>query len=122
MRLVRSFAVAVAIALVLAAGGLLAPKWLLFLATLSASHGLAVLGIVVLMRGGGASFGQGMFFAIGAYAAASMPQTLGITDAVVRSLLGMLAAGVAAAVFAPMLARYRGIFFAMLTLAWAMEL
>jgi len=122
MPLVRSFAVAVAIALVLAAGGLLAPKWLLFLATMSVSHGLAVLGIVVLMRGGGASFGQGMFFAIGAYVAASMPQTLGITDAVVRSLLGMIAAGVVAAVFAPMLARYRGIFFAMLTLALSMVL
>jgi len=122
MPLVRSFAVAVAIALVLAAGGLLAPKWLLFLATMSASHGLAVLGIVVLMRGGGASFGQGMFFAIGAYVAASMPQTLGVTDAVVRSLLGMIAAGVVAAVFAPMLARYRGIFFAMLTLALSMVL
>jgi len=122
MRPAKSFAVAVAIALVLAAGGLLAPKWLLFLATMAASHGLAVLGIVVLMRGGGASFGQGMFFAIGAYVAAMMPHTLGITDAVLRSLLGMIAAGVVAAVFAPMLARYRGIFFAMLTLALSMVL
>jgi branched-chain amino acid transport system permease protein len=89
---------------------------------MAASHGLAVLGIVVLMRGGGASFGQGMFFAIGAYVAAMLPQTLGITDAAVRSLVGMLAAGVVAAVFAPMLARYRGIFFAMLTLALSMVL
>lgn len=122
MRAAKSFAIAVALALALAAAGLLAPKWLLFLATMAASHGLAVLGIVVLMRGGGASFGQGMFFAIGAYVAAMMPHTLGITDAVLRSLLGMVAAGVVAAVFAPMLARYRGIFFAMLTLALSMVL
>ena len=122
MRAAKSFAVAVALAFALAAAGLLAPKWLLFLATMAASHALAVLGIVILMRGGGASFGQGMFFAIGAYVAAMMPHALGITDAVLRSLLGMVAAGVVAAVFAPMLARYRGIFFAMLTLALSMVL
>jgi branched-chain amino acid transport system permease protein len=122
MRPAKSFALALAIAIVLAVAGLAAPKWLLFLATMAASRGLAVLGIVVLMRGGGASFGQGMFFALGAYVAAMSPHTLGITDAVLRSLLGMLAAGVVAAVFAPMLARYRGIFFAMLTLALSMVL
>ena len=122
MRLARSLAAAVIVALVLIAVGLAAPRWLLFLTTMAASHGLAVLGIVVLMRGGGASFGQGMFFAIGAYVAAMMPQTLGITDAVVRSVLGTVAAGVIAAIFAPMLARYRGIFFAMLTLALSMVL
>jgi branched-chain amino acid transport system permease protein len=122
MRLAKSLALAVVIALVLIAAGLAAPTWLLFLTTMAASHGLAVLGIVVLMRGGGASFGQGMFFAIGAYVAASMPQTLGITDAAVRSVLGTVAAGVVAAIFAPMLARYRGIFFAMLTLALSMVL
>jgi branched-chain amino acid transport system permease protein len=122
MNVARSLAVACVVAAVLVAGGLLAPKWLLFLATMALSHGLAVLGIVVLMRGGGASFGQGMFFAIGAYVAAVMPQTLGATDAVLRSLLGTVAAGVAAAIFAPLLARYRGIFFAMLTLALSMVL
>jgi branched-chain amino acid transport system permease protein len=87
---------------------------------MSASHGLAVLGIVVLMRGGGASFGQGMFFAIGAYVAALLPSAFGITDALLRVLLGTLAAGLVGALFAPLLARYRGIFFAMLTLALSM--
>jgi ABC-type branched-subunit amino acid transport system permease subunit len=102
-----------------------APKWLLFLTTMSLSHGLAVLGVVVLTRGGGATFGQGLFFAVGAYVAALWPQVpagLGSTDAVVRVLMGMAAAGVVAAVFAPLLARYRGIFFAMLTLALSMVL
>jgi branched-chain amino acid transport system permease protein len=79
-------------------------------------------GIVVLMRGGGASFGQGMFFAIGAYVAALAPQALGISDGILRALLGTLAAGAVAAVFAPLLARYRGIFYAMLTLALSMVL
>jgi branched-chain amino acid transport system permease protein len=122
MHVGKSFAVGIVVALALIAGGLLAPKWLLFLATMALSHGLAVLGIFVLMRGGGASFGQGMFFAIGAYVAAVMPQTVGVTDAIVRSLVGTLAAGIAAAICAPLLARYRGIFFAMLTLALSMVL
>jgi branched-chain amino acid transport system permease protein len=122
MTVAKSFVVAAAIALVLALAGLLAPKWLLFLATMAASRGLAVLGIVVLMRGGGASFGQGMFFAVGAYVAALLPQAFGATDAALRALLGTLAAGVVAAVFAPLLARYRGIFLAMLTLAVSMVL
>jgi branched-chain amino acid transport system permease protein len=102
--------------------GAFAPKWLLFLATMALSHGLAVLGVVVLTRGGGATFGQGMFFAIGAYVAALLQQHAGISDALVRIVAGTLAAGVAGAIFAPLLARYRGIFFAMLTLALSMVL
>lgn len=122
MHVGKSFLVALVAGLVLVGIGLLAPKWLLFLTTMALSQGLAVLGIFVLMRGGGASFGQGMFFAIGAYVAAVMPQALGITDAIVRSLIGMVAAGCVAALVAPLLARYRGIFFAMLTLALSMVL
>ncbi len=118
----RSLAVALGVALLLMAVGALMPKWLLFLATMSVANGLAVLGIFVLMRGGGASFGQGMFFAIGAYVAALMPQALGITDALLRVALGTLAAALAAGLFAPLLARYRGIFYAMLTLALSMVL
>ena len=120
--MLKSFAVAVAVALALLAAGLLMPKWLLFLATMAASHGLAVLGVVVLTRGGGATFGQGMFFAIGAYVAALAPQALGLNDALLRALLGTLAAGAVGALFAPLLVRYRGIFFAMLTLALSMVL
>jgi ABC-type branched-subunit amino acid transport system permease subunit len=118
----QALGIAVAVTLLLALLGLVAPKWLLFLTTMAFSHGLAVLGVVLLTRGGGATFGQGMFFAIGAYAAALLPQKLGITDAAVRVLIGTVAAGTAAAVFAPLLARYRGIFFAMLTLALSMVL
>ena len=118
----RSLLATTAAAVGLLALGAVAPKWLLFLATMAASNGLAVLGIFVLMRGGGASFGQGMFFAIGAYVAALTPQAFGLTDALLRVLLGTAAAGIAAGLFAPLLARYRGIFFAMLTLALSMVL
>ena len=122
MGAMRSFAVALAGGALLLAVGALAPKWLLFLTTMALSHGLAVLGVVVLTRGGGATFGQGMFFAIGAYAAALLPGAFGVQDALVRIVLGTIAAGLVGAVFAPLLARYRGIFFAMLTLALSMVL
>lgn len=113
------FLAALPVAGLLLAGAAL-PKWLLFLMTMSASHGLAILGVVVLTRGGGATFGQGLFFAIGAYAAALLSTELGVQDALLRVLAGGLAAGLLGGLVAPLLARYRGIFFAMLTLALSM--
>jgi len=106
-------------ALLLGAGCLM-PKWLTFLITMAASHGLVSLGIVLLMRGGVVSFGQGLVFAAGGYAAALAFAQLGITDALGLTLIGGAVATLLAAPFAPLLARYRGIFFAMLTLALSM--
>jgi branched-chain amino acid transport system permease protein len=106
--------------LALALAGLAMPKWLTFLITMAAAQGLVSLGIVLLMRGGVVSFGQGMVFALGGYTAALAYNRLGITDALGLTLMGGVAATLVAAPFAPMLARYRGIFFAMLTLALSM--
>lgn len=100
--------------------GAFMPKWLTFLLTMAASHGLVSLGIVLLMRGGVVSFGQGLVFAVGGYAAALAFNQLGITDALGLALAGGVAALLVAAPFAPLLSRYRGIFFAMLTLALSM--
>ena len=104
----------------LALAGWLAPKWLTFLLTMAAGNGLVSLGIVMLMRGGVVPFGQGMAFAAGGYAAALVYNRLGFTDAIGLALAGGLAAVLIAAPFAPLLSRYRGIFFAMLTLALSM--
>lgn len=109
----------VTVALLVAAGWWM-PKWLQFLVTMAASHGVVTLGIVVLMRGGVVSFGQGLVFAAGGYAAALLANRLGITDAIGLTLAGGIVASAIAAPFAPLLARYRGIFFAMLTLALSM--
>jgi branched-chain amino acid transport system permease protein len=111
---------AAGIGLVLALAGTVMPKWLTFLITMAAANGLVSLGIVVLMRGGVVPFGQGMVFAVGGYAAALMFNKLGITDALLLTLCGGVAAALVAAPFAPLLSRYRGIFFAMLTLALSM--
>jgi branched-chain amino acid transport system permease protein len=105
---------------VLLAIGWFAPKWLTFLVTMAAANGLVSLGIVGLMRGGVVPFGQGMMLAIGGYAAALAFNKLGFTDALGLALGGGVMATLVAAPFAPLLSRYRGIFFAMLTLALSM--
>jgi branched-chain amino acid transport system permease protein len=66
------------------------------------------------------AFGQGLMSAIGGYTAALMFQKLGITDALVLTFSGGVTALFMTAPFAPLLARYRGIFFSMLTLALSM--
>jgi ABC-type branched-subunit amino acid transport system permease subunit len=107
------------IVLLIAVGAFL-PKWLTFLLTMAASHGLVSLGILFLMRGGVVSFGQGLVFSIGGYAAALLFAKLGFTDALGLALCGGLVAALVALPFAPLIARYRGIFFAMLTLSLSM--
>jgi ABC-type branched-subunit amino acid transport system permease subunit len=116
----RSVAVGLIAFALLAAIGAFSPKWLTFLVTMAAANGLVSLGIVALMRGGVVPFGQGMLFAAGGYTAALAYNKLGLTDALALPLAGGLVAVLIAAPFAPLLSRYRGIFFAMLTLALSM--
>ena len=112
-----------ALALVaLLVGGFLAPKWLMSLGTIALANGLVSLGILIMMRSGVVPFGQGLVFAAGGYAAALAFNRLGFSDILGLSALGGVCALLIAAPFAPMLARYRGIFFAMLTLALSMVL
>jgi branched-chain amino acid transport system permease protein len=98
------------------------PRWLAFLVTMSAANGLVSLGITLLMRSGVVSFGQGLVFAVGGYTAALAFGRLGITDAVTLAIAGGLLAALVAAPFASLIARSRGIFFAMLSLALSMVL
>lgn len=118
----RVMAAAVVLLAALLLAGLVSPKWLLSLGTISLSNGLVSLGIMVMMRSGVVPFGQGLVFAAGGYAAALAFNKLGITDALALCALGGITATLLAAPFAPLLARYRGIFFAMLTLALSMVL
>lgn len=102
--------------------GMMLPNWLLFLLTMAAAHGVVGLGLIVMMRGGVVSFGQGLVFAIGGYVAGLASTRYGITDALLLVALGGLASALIGAVVGPLLARYRSIFFAMLTLAMSMVL
>jgi ABC-type branched-subunit amino acid transport system permease subunit len=100
--------------------GRLLPNWLVLVATLAFAKGTVALGLVVLMRAGLVSFGQGLFFCAGAYAAGLAMRGTGISDAVLLSALGGSAAFILGLIIAPLLAGYRGIFFATLTLALSM--
>jgi ABC-type branched-subunit amino acid transport system permease subunit len=108
------------VALVIA--GFIVPKWLMSLGTIALANGLVSLGILIMMRSGVVPFGQGLVFAAGGYAAALAFNKMGITDVLLLTALGGVCAVLIAAPFAPLLARYRGIFFAMLTLALSMVL
>jgi ABC-type branched-subunit amino acid transport system permease subunit len=98
----------------------LLPPWLISLATISMATGLVVLGLIILWRAGLVSFGQALFFAAGAYTVAFGSRLLGVTDALALIGLAALAAGLLAMVVGFLLARYREIFFAMLSLALSM--
>jgi len=108
--------------------GWFVPGWAQSLLILALGKGLVVLGLLLLMRCGLVSFGQGLFYALGAYAAVSitrifgLPETLLTSDAVVMPLAGGVVAGVLAFILGFLLAGYRSIFFAMLSLAFSMIL
>jgi len=107
---------------VLLLAGAAMPRWLTFLLTMALANGVVALGIMLLMRSGVVSFGQGLVFASGGYVAALGFRWLGWTDGLLLTLAGGLLAALIAAPFAWLIARYRGIFFAMLTLALSMVL
>lgn len=118
----RTYIALAAATAVLAAGIPVAPQWLTFMLTLALARGLVVLGLALLMRTGLVSFGQGLYYCLGAYAAALVEQALGIGDAALMLVAAVLAAVAVAAVLGFLLAAYRGIFFAMLSLAFSMIL
>ncbi len=109
-------------------GGWWLPNWAQSLVILALGKGLVVLGLLLLMRCGLVSFGQGLYYCLGAYAAVSvtrifsLPESILTSDAVVMPLFGGVVAGLIAFILGFLLANYRGIFFAMLSLAFSMIL
>lgn len=108
--------------LLLLAAAVWAPQATMFLLALGVAKGLVVLGLVLLMRTGLVSFGQGLYYGLGAYAAALLANFAGLTDAALMMLAGAVVAAAVAALLGLLLARYRQIFFSMLTLAFSMIL
>ena len=105
-----------------AAAAPLLPDWVVSLVTIAFANALVVLGLVVLWRAGLVSFGQALYYCIGAYAVALTARWTGFTDAFALVLIGGVAAGLVAVLIGFLLARYREIFFAMLSLALSMIL
>src|SRR5882724_7688364 len=101
---------------------LLVSGWVLFLLTVAGAKALAVLGIVLLLRGKLLTFGHALYYAVGAYAAGMAVKYLGIRETLVLLALA-LAAGVAiSALLGLLVTRYRVVYFALLNLAFSMVL
>jgi ABC-type branched-subunit amino acid transport system permease subunit len=98
------------------------PAWLSFLIMLSLAKALVVVGLVLLMRAGLVSFGQGLYYCLGGYAVGAAGQFWGLTDALLLLAIGLVLSGAVAAILGLLLCRYREIFFAMFTLAFSMIL
>jgi ABC-type branched-subunit amino acid transport system permease subunit len=98
------------------------PPWLVSLATIALANALVVLGLIILWRAGLVSFGHALFYAIGAYAVALIGRYTPVHDVFAIILVAALASGVMAYLVGFLLARYREIFFSMLSLAMSMIL
>jgi ABC-type branched-subunit amino acid transport system permease subunit len=93
------------------------PAWLVSLATVAFANAL-----VILWRTGLIAFGQALFYAIGAYAVALLGRFTPVRDVFVVVIVGAACAGIVAWLVGFLLARYREIFFSMLSLAMSMIL
>lgn len=101
---------------------LILPKWVVNYVQVSMGTGLVALGVMVQMRAGLVSFGQGLYFCVGGYAAGMAAKFYGISDLFVLLGLGILASLLLSSILGFLLRRYREIFFAMLSLAVSMIL
>ena len=102
-------------------GGAL-PDWAAFHITRSLGLGLVVLGLMLMLRAGLVSFGQALYYCLGAYTAGTLMHFFKVHDALLLLVAGTLAASVLAAILGFLLASYRSIFFGLLSLAFSMIL
>jgi ABC-type branched-subunit amino acid transport system permease subunit len=106
----------------LAAIAPLLPLWIVSLATIAFANALVVLGLMILWRAGLVPFGQALFYAVGAYTVALIARYGGVHDALLLIVSGAVLSALTAVLTGFLLARYREIFFAMLSLAISMIL
>src|SRR5438552_3018612 len=85
------------------------PQWITFLLTLAWAKALAVLGIVLLLRGGLLTFGHALYYAVGAYTAGFAVKFLGVHEGLVVLGLAVVTGAAASALLGLLLARYRGV-------------
>ena len=102
--------------------GFVATDWLRFLVQMSLAAFLVVLGVMLQMRAGLVTFGQGLFYCLGAYVAGMAGYFWGITDIFLLLLAAAAACILLSIVLGFLLVRYRGIFYANFSLALSMIL
>lgn len=102
--------------------GFVLPEWIVNYIQVSLGTGLVALAVMIQMRAGLVSFGQGLYFCIGGYAAGMAGKFMGVSDIFILIIIGMIVSLFMAFVAGFLLRRYREIFFAMLSLALSMIL
>jgi branched-chain amino acid transport system permease protein len=96
----------------------IAVPWLRFVLTIALAKGIAVLGILLLLRAGQVSFGHALYIAFGAYTVAFLAPEL--NDALLLLVAAAVLSGVLGLLVGLFVTRYRQIFFGMLNLAMCM--
>ncbi len=96
--------------------------WVLFLLTVAGAKALAVLGVVLLLRGKLLTFGHALYYAAGAYAAGMAVKYLNVRETLVLLALALFAGALLSALLGLLVARYRAVYFALLNLAFSMVL
>ncbi len=122
MKLDRTSIALLVAGVVLIAIGPVLPKWGVSLLNVSLCYGIVVLGMMLMMRTGLVSFGHGLYYCIGAYAGGLLDHYAKLPDMVLMVAGGAVSTAVVAAILGFLLAKYRDIFFAMLSLAFSMIL
>lgn len=120
MKLDRTPWVLGAVLVAVLVAGPFVPLWIVFPVTIAVAKGLVALGLMILLRCGLVSFGQALYYCIGAYTAGMLGRLFEVDGVFTLMLAGMVVAGVTAFVLGFLLARYRGIFFGLLSLAFSM--
>jgi branched-chain amino acid transport system permease protein len=101
---------------------LVVPSWIVFILTKAMFMFIAVMGVTLFLRGGQVTFGHALFYATGTYTVGFSIKWFGFREALVLVPVGALAGLIMAALVGLVMARYRGVFFAMLNLAFSMIL
>ena len=101
---------------------MLVPGWILFVLTLALAKFIAVLGVALFLRGGLVSLGHALFLGVGAYSVGLFIKWFDIREAFLLVFIGPACGALIAVLFGPIIARYRGVFFAMINLAFSMIL
>ncbi|MEP6874471.1 MAG: branched-chain amino acid ABC transporter permease [Burkholderiales bacterium] len=118
----RSDAFLLGLLVMLAATAFFTPSWLMSLLAIALAKGLVALGLLLLLRAGLVPFGHALYYCLGAYIAGLGTPWLGIRDTLLLLVLASLLSGSVAFAAGFLMRRYRGIFFAMLSMALSMIL
>ena len=122
MKLDRTSGAIVILGIALLVAGPLLPDWMVSLLNVALCYGTVVLGMMLLMRTGIVSFGHGLYFCLGAYAAGLLDQMLKLPDMLLMVAAAIVVTAIVSGILGLLLAKYRDIFFAMLSLAFSMIL